>query len=347
VSQENSSESAAPTAAAIDIKATHVTREWKYTSPLIACRFDPTGRYVFAAAQDCSIQRWDLVEDKHVALEAHDSWLRGLAFSLDGKKFYSGGYDGRLVYWDADAETPQLQKSIEAHDGWIRWLSVSPDGALIATCGNDRLVKLWSAESGELLEALSGHESDVYSTLFVPDGKSLLSGDLRGVVHQWELSSGKLERSLDAKDLHTYNGGQGAHYGGVRSMSLSNDGKYLACGGLHKATNPFGAVQEPLVLIFDWETGEKLRSYEADGISQGIVWRVVYHPSGNLIGASGGGSGGFILFWHGDNGKEVHKFKLPNTVLDLDVSANQIDVVTAHYDRRLRISRMQSESAAA
>ncbi len=329
----------------IDIKATHVTKQWKYESPLMACRFDPTGQFVFAAAQDNTIQRWNLNDDQHTSLVGHDSWLRSIGFSPDGTILYTGGYDGQLLFWETKAADPKPIKTIDAHAGWIRWLSLSPDGSIVATGGNDNLVKLWSTETGELIRILEGHKSHIYSTMFHPEGAVLLSGDLLGVIHQWEVATGKLTRSLDAKELHTYNGGQRAHYGGVRSMSLSPDGKQLACGGLHKASNPFGAVQEPLVVVFQWESGEQLRLLEANGIPKGITWRVIYHPSGHLIGASGGGSGGFVLFWQGEETKETHKFKLPNTVLDLDLHPNNIDLVTAHHDRHVRISRMQAKSA--
>ena len=38
----------------------HVSKELKYGKPLISCRFDPAGRFVFAGAEDDSVQRWDL-----------------------------------------------------------------------------------------------------------------------------------------------------------------------------------------------------------------------------------------------------------------------------------------------
>ena len=57
--------------------------------------------------------------------------------------------------------------------------------------------------------------------------------------------------SFDAKALHTYEGGQQVDFGGVRGLAISGDGGSVAGGGLHKATNPPGAVHEPLVLVFD------------------------------------------------------------------------------------------------
>ena len=60
--------------------------------------------------------------------------------------------------------------------------------------------------------------------------------------------------TFDATALHTYEGGQQVHYGGIRGLAFSPDAKQIVAGGLHKATNPLGNVQEPLALRFDWES---------------------------------------------------------------------------------------------
>ncbi|MCH8830399.1 MAG: WD40 repeat domain-containing protein, partial [Planctomycetes bacterium] len=230
-----------------DPKLTHIASQWKHSSPLISCRFDPSGKFVFTTAEDMTVQRWELGTGKKTVFPAmHDSWVRGLAFANGGKTLITGAFDGRLMWWDALAEKPAKPlRRVDAHDGWIRSLSLSGDGKLLASGGNDNLVKIWNAADGKIVRTLSGHKSNVYSVLFHPDGKHLLSGDLSGEVKQWEISTGKLIRGFDAKALHTYSGGQQVHYGGVRSMSVSPDRKYLACSGLYKATNPLGAVNEP------------------------------------------------------------------------------------------------------
>lgn len=327
-----------------DVKATKVYRNWKHAAPLLGCRFDPTGRYVFASSMDHSIQRWDLQEDTHATLAGHESWLRGIGFSPDGKTVYSGGYDGRLCFWDRDAqpaaddEPIQPVRTVDAHHGWIRWLAVHPDGQYIATAGNDLQIKLWSPESGELLRSLGGHEKHIYSLLFHPAGTLLLSGDLQGVVHQWDLKTGQKQRSFDAKPLHTYHGGQRVDYGGVRCMALSHDGKQIAFGGLHKATNPFAGVQEPLVLIFDWEKAEQIRTHEATEIPRGIVWRLIFERDGTLTSGVGGNTG-YVVFWKNDK-TEFHKLKLPSPVLDLDHHPEKAEVATAHHDGHVRLLRL-------
>lgn len=334
---------------AIDPTKTHVASDLKSSSPLICCRFDPRGQFLFAGTEDNTIVRWILgsdkpVTDKPVTLSGHHSWINALAFSNDGQTLVSAGCDGQLVWWPATAEKPEPTRKVEAHQGWVRTIATSPDGRWLASGGNDRRVKLWNLTDGTLVREFVGHETHLYGLAFHPSGEFLVSGDLKGSVKQWKVADGSLVRSFDAKALHSYNGGQGVDFGGVRTLAMTSDGKSLACGGLHKAENPLGAVHEPLVLVFDWESQKLLRSHVAEGV-KGVAWRVAYHAAGFLIGVSGGSSGGFLLFWKPEQDKEFHRFQLPSLARDLDVHPDGIQVATAHYDRVVRISRLTAKAS--
>ena len=326
----------------LDPKQTHVLHQWKHGRPLIACCFDPQGRYLFSSSEDYSLQRWDVSTGKKTSWPAHESWVRDIVFLPDGKTVISAGCDDRMIFWPAQAEQPKPIREVVAHKGWIRTLAVSPDGKFVASGGNDRIVKLWTAD-GKPVREFSGHESDVYSVFFHPQSEHLLSGDLAGKVHQWELTSGKLVRTFDAKDLHTYNGGQQVHYGGVRDIALSPDGKVLACVGLHKATNPLGAVNEPLIVLFDWATGKKIRGQPADGV-KGIGWQVEFLADGNEVCVSGGSGGGYLLFFAPGTDKPFHKLKLPDTARDMSLHPAGLLVATAHFDGHIRVSRMSAKA---
>ena len=326
-----------------DPKKVHIAHQWKHGSPLVACCFSPDGKYVFTSGQDYALQRWEIPSGKKVEWKAHDSWVRDIVFLHDGRTMITAGSDDKLIFWDAMSEKPKAIRTIVAHKGWIRSLSVAADGKTFASGGNDRLVKLWDATNGKLIRTFSGHKLDVYSTFLHPNGKMIYSGDQGGQIREWEISSGKHQRNFDAKELLT-NNTQGVRYGGVRGLAVSPDNKYLAACGLHKATNPLGAVNEPIALLFDMKTNKKVRTQPGSGV-KGIAWQLSWLNDGSLAVASGGSGGGFLLFWRPDSDKEYHRFKLPDTARDMAMHPDGLQLATVHYDRHVRISKLTPKPA--
>lgn len=331
-----------------DVKAAHVVATWPYDRPLLSCRIDPLGRYVFSGSEDAHVERFQLSDGARTLLEGgHKTWVMALTFTADGAHAITGGCDGQLSWWETAAETPTPIRTIEAHKGWIRRLATSPDGALIASAGNDGFVRLWNPLDGSLLRELAASERNIYSVVFHPGGQFLLSGDLVGGIKQWDVATGELVREFDGKPLWSYNSaGQGVDFGGVRSLAVSPDGKWLAAGGLHNASNPLGAVHQPLVLLFDWESQELSKKQVAEGITGGAAERLAWLADGSLMGVSGGSSGGFLFFWMPDAEKDHHRLSLGNIARDMDLHPDGLRVATAHHDKHVRITRLAPDPPA-
>lgn len=327
---------------AADPKQAHVAQEFAAGAPLMACRFDPAGGRVFATAEDRLIYRWDLAGGGQATLAGHDSWIFDLVLSPDGQTLISAGGDDSILFWPAAEAAPKPARRVKAHQGWIRSLALSPDGKLLASGGNDRIARLWTVADGAKVRECTGPALDIYSVLFHPSGQWLLAGDLEGKIHQWEVATGKLVRTLDAAELHSFNDGQGVHYGGVRALAFSPDGKTLIAGGLHKATNPLGNVQQPIALRYEWESGKILRNHVTEGVTSERIWSLCEHPDGFLVGCLGGAKG-HLDFWKPAEEKPFHVFALPNTARGMSLHPDGLRVATTHHDKKLRVTRLAAK----
>lgn len=329
----------------MDATKTHEVHDLAHNSPLISCRFDPSGRFVFAGAQDYRVLRWDVETKTKTELTAVDSWVRGITFSHDGKTLITGGYDGRLLWCPVDADELKPSLEVAGHHGWIRAVAVSPDGTLLASVGNDMVVRLWNLNDGKLVREMKGHESHIYNVAFHPDGKQLATGDLMCNVIHWDVASGEQKRAFQAKSMIKFDKTFIANIGGVRSMSFNEDGSRLAVSGITNVTNAFAGVGNPSVVVFDWAKGEQKIEHLSKGKFRGVAWGVSLHATGITIAAAGGGGGGQLLFWKQDEADEFHTMKLKDTARDLAVSPDGMHVATAHHDGHVRVHLMDAKPA--
>ncbi|MCA9016803.1 MAG: hypothetical protein KDA77_15830, partial [Planctomycetaceae bacterium] len=222
---------------------------------------------------------------------------------------------------------------------------VSPDQTKLVTCGNDLLVKVWKIEDGSLLHTFAGHERHVYAADFHPDGQHLVSQDLMGVMHVWDLKAGKAVRSIDASVMTGYDNKFAADMGGARDLQFSPDGSELASAGITKVVNSFAGVQDPIIMLFDWKTGKETAQLKPDKTFQGIAWGVRFHPDGFLIGAGADRSGkGELWFRKPGEAEFFHTLKLPKAARGLDLLSDGLHLTVAHADGTARVYRMSAQA---
>jgi WD40 repeat protein len=78
---------------------------------------------------------------------------------------------------------------------WSTSITFSPDGKILAS-GDYRNVFLWSANTGELINILQEHETNVKSIAFSPDGNILATGSDDATILLWDIKSLKLLQKI-------------------------------------------------------------------------------------------------------------------------------------------------------
>ncbi len=64
-------------------------------------------------------------------------------------------------------------------------LSFSPSEEILVGGTSHNYIHLWNVQTGELITTLEGHNADVNSVVFSPDGEAIVSGSRDGTVRLW------------------------------------------------------------------------------------------------------------------------------------------------------------------
>ncbi len=102
----------------------------------------------------------------------------------------------------------------------VSCLAISPSGDVVATCSSpDHFVRVLEVASGRELAVLSGHQAEVMSLAFSPDGRSLATAGQDALVRVWDAQNWKLVAELASHTLP------------VQALAFSSDDKLLASAG--------------------------------------------------------------------------------------------------------------------
>jgi len=278
---------------------------------------------VYAGASDGRVYFTDVMAEKpeFQSWEGHTSYVTGLA--IVGDQLVSGSYDGHLIWRNlADG---QIVRNVEAHSRWIRRIAASQDGKHVVSIADDMACRIWNAQTGQLVHELRGHEprtphhfpSMLYACGFSADGAFLATADRVGRVIVWDVASGKLAGSVEAKEMYTWDPKQRIHsIGGPRSVAFSLDGNLLAVGGMGQVGNIDHLEGKTRVEVFDWRKATRTNEFVGDGF-KGLVERLVFHPQGEWLLAAGGDNSGHLQFLELAESKVLKQEKAPTHLHDL------------------------------
>ena len=310
---------------------------------LMVARFNHNATVLVAGGYDALLHRWQLVEpqandkagdksDSQGADKAgkkaddkpgerlaelkpvagHQGWVTCLEVQPGGDLLFSADSWGRLQATRAiDGEPAVVWHHAQAHDGWIRSLSVSADGQMVVTAGRDLTIRAWSATDGRLLHTVADQPAEVLAVAIHPDQRTLVSGDLFGVLRRIQLSDGKCLSETRFDKMHFYRRLQDV--GGMRILRFHDEGRTLICaGGEPQQTGR--AIGIPTMHWLNWTDLKIQHTARFGPQNHGFVFDFAWHPDKYWAVVTSGqpGHGQFLLLNHGQDKPFFASTKMSN-----------------------------------
>lgn len=153
--------------------------------PLSCISFSPDGSAVAVAGWSGAVNVFGPGNLNSLA-KFKPSDLRCHSLAWSGSRLLAGYADGRIFSLDGDLE-------ICNHEGRVNKLATVPfSDNFFISAGSDETWKLWDLNRpGNFLIEQEGHAAPVHALSIHPDGSLVASGDAQGVLHLWDLRSGK------------------------------------------------------------------------------------------------------------------------------------------------------------
>jgi WD40 repeat protein/serine/threonine protein kinase len=198
------------------------TTNWNEIHPLLnvgsPMAFSPDGQHLAAVGADFTIEILDATTGQEVRhLKGHSWALTYLTFApnKDALLLASGSADGSGRIWNVRTGSQIVDPPLH-HSNDVRCLVFSLDGRFLASGGYDHVIKIWDAQSWQLVHELRDPNGGVQSVAFHPNDHGVLAwGGTDGTVKIW---------NSETKDTCTLRG----HTSWVESVAFSPGGEWIA-----------------------------------------------------------------------------------------------------------------------
>ena len=281
------------------------------TGGLFAVAWSPDGD-LLASTAGSVIRVWDAQSGREIrTFSGHQSVVRSVCFSPDGKCLASGSDDRTVRLWHV--ERGWEIRAFSGHVDWVWSVCFSPDGKSLASGSDDKTVRLWDVGRSREIKAFSGHWGR--SVCFSPDGKSLASGSQDNTVRIWDVGSGQEIRVFSGHGLY------------VNSVCFSPDGKSVASGS-----------SDQTIRLWDVDSGREIRAFSGH---QSVVRSVCFSPDGKSLAS--GSDDNTTRLWHVDSGREFRRFSgLGDWVWSVCFSPDGKSLASGSSDKAVRLWDVES-----
>lgn len=166
----------------------YILKQQGHFDSMNALTYSPDGQRIITTADDGKIKVWDTQSGFCiVTFTEHSSGVTACEFAKRGNVLFTSSLDGSVRAWDLiryrnfRTFTAPTRLSFSS-------LAVDPSGEVVCAGSLDAFdIHIWSVQTGQLLDQLTGHEGPVASLAFAPAGGTLVSGSWDHTVRIWSI----------------------------------------------------------------------------------------------------------------------------------------------------------------
>ncbi|KAJ5919972.1 hypothetical protein N7454_009807 [Penicillium verhagenii] len=263
--------------------------------------YSPDGQKIVTTADDGKIKVWDVKSGFCiVTFTEHTSGVTACEFAKKGSVLFTASLDGSIRAWDLIRYRNFRTFTAPSRLSFSS-LAVDPTGEVVCAGSPDSFdIHVWSVQTGQLLDQLSGHEGPVSALGFAADGNHLVSGSWDHTVRIWSIFG----RTQTSEPLQLMSD--------VLSVAFRPDGQQVAASTLDGQLSFWSvddAVQQGGVDgRHDVSGGRKVsdRTTAANAAGTKSFNRITYSADGSCILA--GGNSKYICLYDVGTGSLIKKY---------------------------------------
>ncbi|BCS27640.1 snoRNA-binding rRNA-processing protein PWP2 [Aspergillus puulaauensis] len=166
----------------------YILKQQGHLDSMNALVYSPDGQRIVTAADDGKVKVWDVKSGFClVTFTEHSSGVTACEFSKKGNVLFTASLDGSVRAWDLIRYRNFRTFTAPSRLPFAS-LAVDPSGEVICAGSPDSFdIHVWSVQTGQLLDQLSGHEGPVSALAFAADGNHLVSGSWDRTVRLWSI----------------------------------------------------------------------------------------------------------------------------------------------------------------
>ncbi|MGB8491249.1 MAG: hypothetical protein WCE64_09330 [Bacteroidales bacterium] len=181
--------------------------------------FSFDGRYLYSAALDGKVLKWDLSTKASVELTTTMAKVTSIDLSSDNRYIAGVGSNGQAVVWNPGQNAERF--TIGSEGRTIRTIRFKPGEEEVAVGYDDGMVELWDAGSKSMISEFRAHPGEVSNIRFNNRQKQMATSGSDGTLKLW-----------DTGDLTSLPVSFGNNNGLVVTFEFSPDGEVILSAGI-------------------------------------------------------------------------------------------------------------------